>query len=335
MMRYVITVILALMMATGCGAQRKRALLVGISNYDKARTQWNSIHGANDVAMMRVALRKQGFSDITELRNGDATFKAICSALDRLIVETAAGDMVYVHMSGHGQPVEDYDGDEKGKDGWDESFVPYDAPRVYRKGVYEGERHLTDDIINGYVERMRLRCGSEGMVLVSIDACHAGDSYRGDDTEDSISADRVGYSMSADDAKYIIAAGTLIDEMPEWSTVSRGSAEGFSRSGKAYSASNVTVSEMNIIKQIRKKADVVIMESCLSTQRSYELKLQLKGRDFFCGPLSYVIYKVLMDGKTNLTKDAGWVMRMKDEYRKVLPKNNPQKLVIETSVWMK
>ncbi len=319
-------VITAFAILHGGGAQTRRALLIGISAYDTQQTQWNPIHGTNDVALLRTALRHCGVADVTELRNADATYKGICLALEKLIGSTSPGDIVYLHMSGHGQPVEDYDGDEEGKDTWDEAFVPYDAPRSYVKGRYEGERHLTDDRLNKYIERLRSKAGDHGMVYVSIDACHAGDSYRDDDD------DKDTYNVPDDGGMdFVDVDYEEVQPIVEWSQCARGTAEGFSRSGRTYSASDVIVREMVALKPSRRKSPLVVMESCLSTQRSYELRLKLRGKDFYCGPLSYIIYKVLRGGSAMLSTDVSWVRQVKRRFASALPANNPQRLVIETT----
>lgn len=224
-------------------------------------------------------------------------------------------------MSGHGQPVEDEDGDEK--DGWDESFIPYDAIKKYKKKYYEGEKHLTDDILNKYIEKLRIKVSYSGIIYVSIDACHAGDSYRNDEenTEIPENQDEIDTSLCEFD----------IQQTPTWSLFQRGSAEGFSKKGKNYSASDINVQEIIPIKNTRNKSPIVVMESCLSTQRSYELKFKMRKSDFFCGPLSYVIYKILISSGSTLSKDYSWVKRVKEEFSRILPINNPQKLVIETT----
>jgi len=51
------------------------------------------------------------------------------------------------------------------------------------KGVYEGENHLIDDELNGYLAQMRLKIGKDGSLLVVIDACHSGDATRGNNPE--------------------------------------------------------------------------------------------------------------------------------------------------------
>jgi hypothetical protein len=79
--------------------------------------------------------------------------------------ESKEGDTIYIHLSGHGQPVEDYDFDEP--DGWDESFIPYDAHMVYNKYIYDGRKHLTDDVLHQYYELLRKKIGSLGAASIA------------------------------------------------------------------------------------------------------------------------------------------------------------------------
>lgn len=172
-------------------AQRKRAFLVGISHYDTALTgyQWNNINGVNDIDLLSPILLSQGFQ-IVRLLDEEATYKAITKQLSLFVKKIKAGDIVYLHFSTHGQPVEDLNGDET--DGWDEAIVPIDAYKQYRKGLYEGECHLLDDQLNTYIKQLRSRLGAKGHLYVTIDACHAGTSSRGND--DIIRGTRVGFT---------------------------------------------------------------------------------------------------------------------------------------------
>ena len=174
-------------------AQQKRAFLVGISNYDTALTgyQWNNINGVEDIKLLTPILEQQGFT-ITSLLDERATFANITQHLAQFVDKTEKGAIVYLHFSAHGQPVEDRDGDEE--DGWDEAIVPVDAYKLYRKGAYEGEKHLVDDLLNQYVEKLRSKIGPEGFLYVVIDACHAGTSSRGND--DVTRGTRVGLSYN-------------------------------------------------------------------------------------------------------------------------------------------
>ena len=85
-------------------AQKKRALLVGISEYG-VNTGWKGIHGANDVDLMKSVLKS--FS-IRELKNSNATYDNIIKELNYLKQKSKEGDLVYIHFSGHGQPYEDF-----------------------------------------------------------------------------------------------------------------------------------------------------------------------------------------------------------------------------------
>jgi hypothetical protein len=185
--------LVTLLLSSAAFAQRKRAFLVGISHYDTALTsyQWNNINGVEDVNLLCPILNKQGFST-TMLLDEQATFDGIVSHLETFTGKTKKGDIVYLHFSTHGQPVEDLNGDEE--DGWDESIVPIDAYKLYKKGVYEGQKHLTDDLLNKYIKKLRDKIGSTGFLFVVIDACHAGTSSRAND--ETVRGTHVGFSYN-------------------------------------------------------------------------------------------------------------------------------------------
>ena len=174
-------------------AQRKRAFLVGISHYDTALTgyQWNNINGVEDVNLLCPLLKKQGFQT-SSLLDEQATYDNITRQLSTFIKTTKKGDIVYLHFSTHGQPVEDLNGDEE--DGWDEAIVPVDAYKIYKKGSYEGKNHLLDDQINNYVKQLRGKIGAKGFLYVVIDACHAGTSSRAND--ETIRGTKVGFTYN-------------------------------------------------------------------------------------------------------------------------------------------
>lgn len=156
----------------------KRALVIGIGSYP-AETGWHAIHGDNDVAIAVDYLQQAGFgqSDITTLLNEQATYLGIQSAFLALINQACEGDLIYVHFSGHGQRITDVDGDEAIRNpkraGYDEAWIPYDAHAVYQEGVYEGEHHLVDDELNGYLASLRNKIGEAGKIIVIADACHS------------------------------------------------------------------------------------------------------------------------------------------------------------------
>ncbi len=156
----------------------KRALVIGIGAYP-AETGWQAIHGDVDVAIAVDYLQQAGFESahIATLLNEQATYQGIQNAFQSLITQAGNGDLIYVHFSGHGQRITDVDGDEAIRNpkraGYDEAWIPFDAHAVYKEGVYEGEHHLVDDEINGYLASLRGRIGDEGRIIVVADACHS------------------------------------------------------------------------------------------------------------------------------------------------------------------
>lgn len=159
-----------------------RALLIGIGEYKKG-TYWNKIHGDSDVELLKPLLEKEGFV-VSTLTNDNATKKEIIKALNSLINECQNGDKVYFHFSGHGQPMEDCNGDEITI--FDQTMVPSDAVRVCING-YNGENHFLDDEYSYYLNTLRNKLGKNGQLFIAVDACHSQGIERGELT-DSIDA---------------------------------------------------------------------------------------------------------------------------------------------------
>ena len=194
MVRKLILIIgISFMVSTAGDAQRKRAFMVGISHYDTALTgyQWNNINGVEDINLLSPIMKKQGFY-LTTLLDEQATYQNITNQLSNFTNHTKKGDIVYLHFSAHGQPVEDINGDEE--DGWDEAIIPIDAYKNYKKGVYEGKKHLLDDQLNTYIKKLRTKIGTTGFLYVVIDACHAGTSSRAND--ETIRGTKVGFTYN-------------------------------------------------------------------------------------------------------------------------------------------
>ena len=240
-------------------AQNKRALLIGISNYRgssvKSADEWDNIHGANDVVLLTPTLKRHGFK-ISQLTNEKATATGIRAALSKFLSSCNQGDIVYLHFSCHGQPVEDLDGDEP--DGWDEAIVPYDAYKVYQEGKYTGENHITDDELNKILLTIRTKVGASGFVNVVIDACHAGSSYRGAEDNDSV--------------------------------IVRGTNRGFSATGKMFVPKIDKRSRIRV-EQSKGMSDICLMEAC----RSYQVNNEIKENGVYYGSLSFYVNKVLQN----------------------------------------
>lgn len=238
-------------------AQNKRAFLVGISDYqstdNNASNSWENIHGANDVAILTPTLQKHGFKT-TSIIDQEATAQNIRKRLSKFCSTLKAGDIIYLHFSCHGQPVEDLDGDEA--DGWDEAIIPVDAQKVYSKDKYKGENHITDDELNRLFRTIRTKIGRKGYLIVVIDACHAGTSYRGEESEDSVFV--------------------------------RGTNCGFSERGLKF-VPKIDKRGRIRVERSDNMSDICIIEAC----RSYQVNNEIKCEGKYYGSLSYYTNKVL------------------------------------------
>lgn len=172
------TLLFFLFLPLSLSAQQKRALVIGLGEQEDKT--WNKINGDRDVVLVNDILTKSGFEDITQLVNSHATKKNIINSFKSLITRCGKGDVVYIHFSGHGQQMDDFNGDET--DDLDECWIPYDA---YVKCCKRdnGNRHITDDEINIILHKIKDKIGNNGRILVVVDACHSGDSSRGNDED--------------------------------------------------------------------------------------------------------------------------------------------------------
>lgn len=149
----------------------KKALLVGINRY---LVPGADLRGCvNDVSQMRDVLTTlYGFPArrIAVLTDLEATKSAIQKSLDALVKGARAGDIVFVHFSGHGSNVPDRSGDEA--DVRDEVLCPTDL---------DWKDPLLDDWLRGLFDTV-----ADGVNLtVVMDCCHSGSSTRAPGRPDS------------------------------------------------------------------------------------------------------------------------------------------------------
>ena len=253
---------------------KNRALLIGIGNYNTAETGWTVIHGNNDVALLKGKLMTNGFT-VTTLSDAAATKAGVKASLDRLSKSCENGDVVYLHFSGHGQLVEDYNNDEQ--DELDQSFICYDAcfsPRYKSNGTaYRGQNHLVDDELFPYLNTIKQKIGKNGQLVVVFDSCYSGGADRGELKDDPDPESEV-----------------------EWDETTRGSSDEF----------QVNRSSENYLRTIRKPGkyssaggSVTVISACPSDRRNYECKERHSGRKY--GSLSYCISRMI-DKKIPITQ---------------------------------
>lgn len=167
--------------------------MIGVGDYPdrpEGQKSWEDLSSANDIKLVKNMLVTQNFDlkNIVEITDSKATAANVLKAFDNLLLSANAGDIVYVHYSGHGQQIADWDSKDfpnvkyiakdEGEDGFDEAFVLYNAPMEYFEG-YQFNEHLIDDQLDYYVSALEQKIGKNGQVVVVLDACHSGSGTRG------------------------------------------------------------------------------------------------------------------------------------------------------------
>lgn len=156
---------------------KKYALLIGVSEYKRTGdtdVEWWNLNSKPDIAALKQVLtRKFNFSP-NEIRTlttrQETTRQSILSTFKDLVNKVQAGDIVYIHYSGHGAQILDDNGDEL--DGLDESIVPSDY-----KTRKDGSRNIRDDEIGIFLNELKTK--NPATVIFTFDSCFSGTITRG------------------------------------------------------------------------------------------------------------------------------------------------------------
>ncbi len=257
---------MAMVLGIGLMCAKNTALLIGIGNYNPTATGWSKIHGNNDVSLLETKLKSKGFS-VSHLTDGNATKNNIKAALTKLVGAASAGDIVYLHFSGHGQLVADMNNDEQ--EDFDQSFVCYDAcfsPNYKVSGKsYRGQNHFIDDELFPYLNNLKRKVGKKGQVIVVFDTCYSGGADRDEQTDDLDPESDV-----------------------EWSETTRGTDDEFPVNSSATTYLRSITKPSNYSSN---GGNITIICACESDKRNYECKERHSGRRY--GSLSYCIGKML------------------------------------------
>lgn len=266
MIRSLLLLCLVLLLGNQSIVAENKALLIGIGEYDKKTTGWKKIHGNNDVRLLEGKLKIRGYSTSTLLDKA-ATKANIRKALKSLVASTGKGDTVYLHFSGHGQLVPDFNKDEE--NGFDQSFVCYDAcfsPNYKIAGKpYRGQNHFIDDELFPFLNDLKRKVGKRGMVMVVFDTCYSEGEDRGEQTDRPDPESEV-----------------------EWSDTTRGTDDRFQ-------VNNAVRTYLRNIKKpvsyTSQGGNIIIISACGRDKKNYECKQRHSGRNY--GSLSYCISKIL------------------------------------------
>lgn len=162
------------------GSAASHGILVGVSDYPFLDEQLNLVGPRNDVLLMYDVLQQKGIPAdnlhlLTE-RHPKAiapTRSNILGILKQVLEQSASGDFVYLHFSGHGsQQPASRDQDEI--DGMDEIFLPADT-KHWRPSSSTVENAITDDEISTWLDRFQEK---NVFVWLVFDSCHSGTMSR-------------------------------------------------------------------------------------------------------------------------------------------------------------
>jgi uncharacterized caspase-like protein len=151
----------------------KKALLIGINYYNSD----SQLRGCQeDVKNVKEFLTSKGFSEITMLKDKrtdpqhklpDCPTRAnIIAAMQKLVANAVAGDMLWVHFSGHGAQLPCLPGDKSETDGKDECICPVDFDYDKPDNGWIRDNTLNAILVAALPKGVKLR--------VCFDSCHSG-----------------------------------------------------------------------------------------------------------------------------------------------------------------
>lgn len=159
---------------------QKRALVIGVNGYQKGRDgDLAELHTTRDLEAVSQALQSEKFgfkqSSIRTLASPDeTTHKSITAALQQLAQETRAGDIVFIHFSGHGSQVPDDDSQEE-PDGLDETLVPSDYDSSSESSRIKSQ--IRDDEVGELIDAILAK--NPLLLTACFDCCCSGGNTRG------------------------------------------------------------------------------------------------------------------------------------------------------------
>lgn len=264
---------------------RNKALLVGISDYPD-ESGWCKLSSARDVELIGATISPS--FDVITLIDDKATYNGIICALDDLISCAQIGDTIFIHFSCHGQQMVSDDNNEV--DFLDEALIPYDALSKSSKD-YKGEYHLKDDILSGYILKIRHKVGCKGLVVVTLDSCHSDSMDRDTENESTDDIYRGGLAIFGSN---VLSPDSLIAIKERW------------KSKQKSDLYNDTL------------AHIIYLSACNSYERNKEIVVDSIGY----GSLSYAVVKAFNEyDLSNITEWRNSIIALMKEY---VPFQSPQ-----------
>ncbi len=148
-----------------------RAVVVGIDDYLDPDGILSDLGGAvNDARDLETTFRAIGMTDVTVLLDGEARRDAVIAAWNGALERSGPGDTVFLTYAGHGMQAE-APASSAEEDGYDE-FLPLHA---FGKADAGRSEFILDDEIDAFVRKAAER---DVQVVLVIDACHSGTTFR-------------------------------------------------------------------------------------------------------------------------------------------------------------
>ncbi|MCT4655143.1 MAG: caspase family protein [Cohaesibacter sp.] len=140
-------------------------LTIGINDYAHISDLYGAVNDAKDIAAV---LRKMGADEVVELRDDQATRKAILHHWNALTGKAGKGDIVFFHYAGHGTRQEAI---IPGHEAFDNMFLLHG----FDDSTQEGSKERLIDNEIGHL----LAQESEATIIFVADSCFAGGMTRG------------------------------------------------------------------------------------------------------------------------------------------------------------
>lgn len=272
----VLSILLLLACAPAVGVE-KYAVIVGVNDYPHLSKDLWLTGSVNDALLMTAVVQFNGFNreNIKLLTNSDRADalpdkQNIVDALNTVASKAKAGDLVFVHMAGHGSQQPSVN-DASEIDGLDETFLPRDVQS------WDGEQKtvpnaLTDNEFASLFENIRARGAN---LWVVFDSCHSGTITRSGIRMRAVSPSSLGIPTDA----------TLRSTSNETGTASE------SLNNNEFTTSTVDGSSMG---------NLVVFSAAESHQQTPEMAIDVNGKPVSHGLFTYSLARALTLG-TGLT----------------------------------
>ena len=242
----------------------KHALIIGVDHYPNLDPQYQLSGCVNDARLIRQVLTQRfGFAEeaITSLHNEAATRTAIMAAMERLLSEIAADDVVFFHFSGHGSRRTSASPEEAS--GKDSTLMPSDSGRHPLPNL-----DIVDDEIHEWLGQLSAKTRA---ISLLIDCCHSGTI-----TRDPFAAK---VRAAPDDTRSLVEMGIDTPRVPVRNRPRAAGETAWQSLGDAY----------------------VVMSGCRDNEYAHEFTDQRGGETIRNGALTHYLASALLEATPGST----------------------------------